>query len=175
MPDDIKGAFPTMYDVSYNNFGFFIEMSPHDDMRRVMENLRKGIKNEKKELEATVLRVTSYSPYSKTRGNIGIGSTLPEVLNVFGDTQMKIIRQEPLKAVACSTALIFKYPENQISSLKDENYNGYMLKVDYFQEGIGFIFKLDNGGMPKVFAITVSGKNECKVKIDMEKEYIDTY
>lgn len=120
------------------------------------------------------MRVTSYSPYSKTRGNIGIGATLPEVLNVFGDNQIKTIRREPLKAVICSTADIFKYPENKISSLKEENYNGYMLSVDYFQEGIYFVFKLDDG-MPKVFAITVSEKDECKVKYDMETGYFDKY
>lgn len=187
LPDDITNAyggyvdtagrpkgFPLMYDISYDN-GLFIEMNPHDDMRRIEENFRKGIKqNEKKELEATVLRVTSYSPHSKTRGNIGIGSTLPEVLNVFGDNQMKTIRREPLKTVVCSIALIFKYPENKRSSLKEENYNGYMLSVDYFQEGIDFIFKLDDG-MPKVFAITVSEKKECKIKFDMERNYVDIY
>ena len=180
LPDDITNAyggyvdaegFPLMYDLSYDN-GLFIKMHIVDDMRRVTENFKKGIKNEKKELEATVLRITSYSPYSKTRGNIGIGSTLPEVLNVFGDNQMKNIRQKPLKMVVCSTALIFKYPENKISSLKEENYNGYMLSVDYFQEGIYFIFKLD-GGMPKVFAITVSRKEECKVKYDLEENIAD--
>lgn len=161
-----------MYNMSYEDF--LIEMNASDDLMRRMVNVQKGIENEKKEPEAALLRITSYSPNSKTRGNIGIGSTLPEVLNVFGDTHLKIVRQEPLKAIVCSTADVFKYPENTIASLRKEDYNGYMLEVDYFQEGIQFIFKLDDS-LPKVFAITISAKDECRVKADMEAGYIDAH
>lgn len=46
-PDDIKGV-PLMYSFSYDNF--FIEMNSSNDVMRRMVNIRKGVKNEKKEL-----------------------------------------------------------------------------------------------------------------------------
>ncbi len=164
-PYTVKGN-NIIHDIYYDYF--FIEMSAVDDIKRRAANAQRGLKNETNELDARVLRITSYSQYSKTRGNIGIGSTLPAVLNIFGDTQSKIIRHEPLKVISCSGAHIFKYPENRITSLKEDHaYNGYMFEVDYFQEGISFVFKL-NEGMPKVFAITISEKKECQTEVEME-------
>src|SRR3972149_12058006 len=142
-PYDVKGV-NIMHDIYYSNF--LIQMSAADDLKRRAGNIQRGIKNEANELEARVLRITSYSQYSKTRGNIGIGSTMPDVLNVFGDTTSRIVRHEPLKVISCSSAHIFRYPENRITTVKeDHNYAGFMLELDFFQEGISFVFKLDEG------------------------------
>ena len=120
-----------------------------------------GLKN----LETAVVNdIYSFSPFAKTRGGIKIGSSLKEVLDVFGEASpnYNYSGNEPT-ASFCSIIFIYKYPENNPIRFMIDNFSGYVLRIDYLSEGISFYFKIDGKSThPKVIAICVKSKSECR-------------
>ena len=143
----------------------FIEISGTNSLSRA---LKSGKKISPEEIESIVNFITIYGLSAKTRGNLSIGSTLKEVIEVFGDTQVRTVSQEPLKIVKCASVDVYKFPENRPSTLREDSFSGYVLTTHYDSEGIEFHFKIENNSILKVFAITISNKEECKVLYDLK-------
>lgn len=125
----------------------------------LIRTLEKGHKPSGKE-PVTVEEITTYSSKAKTRGNITIGSTLKDVLTVFGDTMSKSVSTS--KYVTCAEMLAAKLPESPPSGVREDDFNGYIFFIHYY-DGITFFFKVDNQ-IPKVFAISVGERMECEAK-----------
>lgn len=132
----------------------------------LLRALKSGKKISPDEIESTVNFITIYGLSSKTRGNLSIGSTLKNVVEVFGDTQMRTISQEPLKIVKCASVDVYKFPENRPSMLREEAFSGHVLTIHYDNEGINFHFKVDDKSTLRVFAITIANKKECMALYD---------
>ncbi len=158
-PENKKGT-PGLGWLEYSKL--YIEVSRVESIERALYKLQQtGEKISPEEIESTVQFITVYDSLTKTRGNLSIGSTLKEVIQVFGDTQVHQVSQTPLKIVKCADVNVFKIPENRPSMLKEDGFSGYVLTVSYNNEGIDFHFRIENNSL-KVFAITVSKKQECK-------------
>ena len=111
--------------------------------------------------------VCYYGQRAKTRGDISVGSSLVAVLKVFGDTMYR--RMEPFKFVDCSFARIEKVPERENEELRWNDFDGYVLLLNYVNEGLSFTFKLGDSP-PAVYAITVRQRGECKPIFDLDRK-----
>jgi len=111
--------------------------------------------------DSNTLRIVAFQSV-KTRGGLKIGSSLTEVLNVFGGTSYRI-DTATIAYQSCTTIDIHKYPESNPFSFLINSFSGYALALHYDTEGISFYFKIDNkNSLPTVFAIAVSKKTACK-------------
>jgi len=163
IPQDIN-------DYEYVNFFKYpsmdIRLSIAPSMIRAAKKKIQG-KKSKEEIEFEVNQITTYSPFAKTRGKLSVGSSFKEVLDVFGDTFMTI-SSEPIKTIECANILSFKFPENNRFELRKGIFTGYVLTLNYFNEGIQFHFRIDGDNSNlRVFAISIWEKRECEVKLEL--------
>lgn len=152
------------------DYGFlYIETTTVESLIDFLERKSAGKSVADFKFKHKIENITIYDINVKTKGNISIGSTLLDVLNVFGGTNYITISQKPFKTIKCSKVTIFKTPEHGISGLRKNDFRGYVLEINYFNEGISFYFRIDNS-IPIVFAISISQKRECEVGYDAQKE-----
>lgn len=147
------------FDLKYDSTR--IEMDNTASLKRALSN--SDGEEAKKINTAIVTRIDTFSLIAKTRGRIKIGSTLKEVLDVFGEAS-PIFSTSGVKPTAlfCSNLYIYKYPENNPIKHMADNFSGYLLMINYLSEGISFFFKIDGKTMhPTVVAMSVSSKREC--------------
>lgn len=143
-----------------------IQVSYLKEMKGMIEELKRGTKPDPSKWKAYVDWITTYDPKAKTRGSIGVGSSLKAVLDVFGDTQVRETSSTPLKLVKCGHVDVYKFPQNRPSSLRSHGEWPYVLSVDYANEGISFYFKIHGKDQTlTVYAITISDRKDCEVLI----------
>ncbi|GEM_PF-4106758 len=140
-----------------------IELDNTDAFLNAIKNQRDW----KPKIEDGIVKSIVAYQYVKTRGGLKIGSSIKEVLDVFGGSAMRF---EPNKAansvdiIECNSIDINKYPESNPFIFLINNYSGYVLELRYFSDGISFYFKIDDTTLsPTVFAIAVSNKTACKI------------
>lgn len=140
----------------------YIHMSKAESLIRAM---KLGNKSDVSEVKWEATFITTYSPFAKTRGNISIGASVPDVVKVFGDTHLRMVSKKPGEEirVECAEANIYKVPENRLVILRPDDFSGHILELFYRNEGIRFFFRLGEN-IPKVYAISVQQRLECKKK-----------
>ena len=122
-------------------------------------------KIELKPENAIIENMITFDLSARTRGNLAIGSSLKEVLDIFGDTSIRIDNSNDIpKILECTVFGVSKHPENAPVRPK-EKFMGYALSLRYLTQGISFYFKVDRpDSIPRVYAIGVSDKEDCRVK-----------